>query len=100
MLARGHNMSLVEVVQTPSGEEFCVEAYAAHSIGGSLNRPEEPPGEWRIDVFRWPVSLRGTTRWSTVLRSKADAERRMEGLIALLEAGRWSPRRGDPLSSW
>lgn len=89
-------MSLVKVVRTPSGEEFCLEAYSVHSIGGWLRHPEEPHGEWRIDVFAWPASLRHGQRWSGVVASKAVAERRVRELVELLEAGRWSPRDGDP----
>jgi hypothetical protein len=53
-------MSLIEIVTDPTGQAWCVEGYAANSMGGRLVHHERTPGRWTIDVVKWPI-LSGRT---------------------------------------
>lgn len=92
-------MSLIEIVQAPTGRQYCVEAHAAGSMGGRLRRTEDPGGPWAIEVYAWPPFSWRVLHVGTA-PSREDAERRLHRLAAsIARTAHGAPAPGSLLRS-
>lgn len=101
---------MMEVVRTPSGDEFVVRGYPLGLGGGGIFDVGDlvlalvgvltwwwvNKRRWRVEVRPWPTGR--SPRWRELVVDEATAERRVMELIALVEGGGWPERVGSARS--